>query len=78
MEGLPSGRRTVVLPGDDAVAVKDPVITVDKTHGWRMWVCCHPLDIPGAEDRMWTSYATSSDGLAWTVEREVLLPSSGS
>ena len=76
--GLPSGRRTVVLPGDEEIAVKDPVITVDGTHGWRMWVCCHPLDIPGAEDRMWTSYATSSDGLSWTVEREVLLPSAGS
>ena len=58
-----------MLPGDDLVAVKDPVITVDERHGWRMWVCCHPLDVPGAEDRMWTAYATSADGLGWTVER---------
>ena len=51
---LPVGRRTVVLPGTDLVAVKDPVITVDDA-GWRMWVCCHPLDVAGAEDRMWTA-----------------------
>ncbi|BAK37873.1 hypothetical protein MLP_48590 [Microlunatus phosphovorus NM-1] len=75
-DALPDGQRTVVLPGDETVAVKDPVITVDETHGWRMWVCCHPLDVRGAEDRMWTSYATSSDGLAWTVESDVLRPSS--
>ncbi len=76
-EGLAAGRRYVVLPGSDAVAVKDPVITVDEQYGWRMWVCCHPLDIPGAEDRMWTAYATSVDGLAWTVERDVLRPTPG-
>ena len=77
-EALASGRRAVVLPGNEAVAVKDPVITVDGTHGWRMWVCCHPLGVPGAEDRMWTAYATSSDGLTWVVERDVLRPSAGS
>ena len=78
VEELPFGRRTVVLPGDEAVAVKDPVITVDGERGWRMWVCCHPLDVPGAEDRMWTSFATSVDGLAWTSAGKVLLPSAGS
>jgi hypothetical protein len=75
-EELASGRRTVVLPGDDSVAVKDPVIMVDED-GWRMWVCCHPLDVPGAEDRMWTAYATSADGLSWTVVRDVLRPRAG-
>jgi hypothetical protein len=30
-----------------------------------MWVCCHPLDEPGQEDRMITRYATSADGLHW-------------
>ena len=69
---LPSGQRTVVLPGDDHLAVKDPVIAVDQSHGWRMWVCCHPLDVSGAEDRMWTAYATSSDGLSWTVQGDAL------
>ncbi len=77
-EGLPGGHRTVVLSGDEAMAVKDPVILVDPEAGWRMWVCCHPLDIPGAEDRMWTSYATSADGLSWIMERKVLRPTAGS
>ena len=67
----------MVLPGDDTTAVKDPVIMVDADGSWQMWVCCHPLDIPGAEDRMWTAYATSADGLAWTVERDVLRPTPG-
>lgn len=74
---LPNGTRTVVLPGDEHIAVKDPVITVDD-RGWRMWVCCHPLDVAGAEDRMWTAYATSRDGLTWTIERDALLPTDGS
>ena len=41
-EDLAAGRRTIALPGDDAVAVKDPVITIGAA-GWQMWVCCHPL-----------------------------------
>jgi hypothetical protein len=75
---LPTGRRTVVLPGSDEVAVKDPVITVDALRGWQMWVCCHPLDVPGAEDRMWTAHRTSVDGLAWTEGRDVLRPTPNS
>ena len=75
---LISGVRTVVFPGDAATAVKDPVIMVDADGTWHMWVCCHPLDIPGAEDRMWTAYAASNDGLTWSVERDVLRPSPGS
>ena len=73
---LPTGARVVVLPGDDSVAVKDPVIVVDD-RSWRMWVCCHPLDVAGAEDRMWTAYATSDDGLSWTVQGTVLRPTPG-
>ena len=76
-EGLAAGARTVVLPGDDTLAVKDPVITVDGNDHWQMWICCHPLDVSGAEDRMWTAYATSTDGLDWTVERDVLRPTPG-
>lgn len=75
-KGLPAGSRTVVLPGGAALAMKDPVIVVDED-GWHMWVCCHPLDLPGQEDRMWTAYATSSDGLAWSVQRDVLRPVPG-
>ena len=72
-EDLPSGRRTVVLPGDDAVAVKDPVVTV-RDGRWEMWLCEHPLTDPGHEDRMTTAYLTSDDGLAWTRHGTVLAP----
>jgi hypothetical protein len=72
-EELPTGKRTVVLPGDDTVAVKDPVITV-RDGQWEMWLCEHPLTEPGEEDRMSTSYLTSSDGLSWTRHGTVLEP----
>ncbi len=70
-EGLAAGERRVVLPGDDLVAVKDPVVE-HREDGWHLWVCCHPLDVPGAEDRMTTRHATSVDGLSWTDAGEVL------
>jgi hypothetical protein len=76
-EDLPTGRRTVVLPGDTEVAVKDPVITV-RNGEWEMWLCEHPLTEPGEEDRMTTSYLTSSDGLSWTRHGTVLEPTPGS
>src|SRR6478609_1117183 len=75
-EDLPTGRRTVVLPGDTATAVKDPVITERDGH-WEMWLCEHPLTEPGAEDRMSTSYLTSEDGLTWTRHGTVLTPRPG-
>jgi hypothetical protein len=53
--------------------VKDPVVAVDGA-GWRMWVCCHPLDRPGHEDRMTTRPATSADGLTWTLGEPALVP----
>jgi hypothetical protein len=68
---LPAGDRRVVVPGDDRLAVKDPVVErVDE--GWRMWLCCHPLTEAGHEDRMTTRLLTSSDGLSWKDEGEVL------
>lgn len=71
VEALPTGKRQVVHPGDDDWAVKDPVI--ERTgDGWRMWLCCHPLTDPGAEDRMITRLLTSTDGLAWDDHGEVL------
>jgi hypothetical protein len=68
---LPAGRRTTVLAGDELTGVKDPVVLQDAG-GWRMWVCCHPLDDPDATDRMVTRYATSPDGLRWTPGRVAL------
>jgi hypothetical protein len=75
--GLETGTRTVVLPGSEEIAVKDPVVLVDD-NGWRMWVCVHPLTDPGDEDRMTTSYATSPDGLVWAWHGTVLSPTLGS
>jgi hypothetical protein len=70
-EELPAGHQQVVLPGDEQVAVKDPVVErVDG--GWRMWICCHPLGDAGHEDRMTTRLLTSPDGLSWTDVGEVL------
>jgi hypothetical protein len=76
-EGLGRGRRRLVLPGDRAWAVKDPVILREGPL-WHLWVCCHPLDPPGAEDRMVTRRAVSRDGLNWTDRGEVLRGTPGS
>jgi hypothetical protein len=76
-EALAGGSRTVVLPGDDTVAVKDPVITIEDGR-WQLWVCCHPLTEPGHEDRMRTAYCTSADGLQWQWHGDVLTPTAGS
>lgn len=76
-EDLPTGTRTVVLPGDDRVAVKDPVLVVEERPdgaAWHLWVCEHPLDEPGAEDRMSTAYYSSADGLDWQRQGTVLTP----
>ena len=60
-----------VFPGDERTAVKDPVVRrVDG--GWEAWICCHPLDEPGEEDRMWTAHASSADGLRWEWRGPVL------
>jgi hypothetical protein len=75
-EQLPDGERRVVTAGSSSEAFKDPVVLADAS-GWRMWVCRHPLDIAGAEDRMSTWFATSDDGLGWHLEREVLAPRPG-
>jgi len=71
VEGLPTGVRRVVHAGDRHTAVKDPVITCGDD-GWEMWLCCHPLDETGHEDRMTTRRLTSADGLEWEDHGEVL------
>lgn len=80
LEALPTGRRTVVLAGEarpGGVAVKDPVVVVDDAGRWHLWICEHPLDRPGHEDRMSTAYATSDDGLVWQRQGTVLSPRPG-
>ena len=83
LTSLPLGRRTMCLPGDDDVAVKDPVVErlaevpATGAPGWRMWVCCHPLKPAGHEDRMHTRIATSADGLRWELGPTVLAPRAG-
>jgi len=73
---LAAGTRHLVLPGNDREAVKDPVV-VAGDDGWQMWVCCHPLDREGEEDRMVTRHATSVDGITWSEAAEVLAPTAG-
>lgn len=70
-EDLASGRSVTVFPGDARVGVKDPVIRY-LAGAWHAWVCCHPLEIMGEEDRMTTAYATSNDGVVWEWHGTVL------
>ena len=70
-EGLAAAPVRPVFTGDGTFGVKDPVVHYDGA-GWQAWLCCHPLDVPGAEDRMTTAYATSADGLDWTWHGTVL------
>jgi hypothetical protein len=63
-EGLSVAGAITVWNGDERTAVKDPVVK-RNANGWRAWVCRHPLDERGEEDRMYTRSATSPDGLRW-------------
>jgi hypothetical protein len=74
--GLSSASAVNVWPGDARTAVKDPVVRRDA-NGWHAWVCCHPLDVSGEEDRMYTRYATSPDGLRWQWGPVVLVGRAG-
>jgi hypothetical protein len=60
-----------VFPGDERTGVKDPIVRRTRD-GWEAWICCHPLDEPGEEDRMTTASATSDDGVRWTWHGTVL------
>ncbi|MBV9952652.1 MAG: hypothetical protein JO291_11915 [Acidimicrobiia bacterium] len=67
--------RVTVLPGDADRAYKDTV--VQCTDGvWEMWVCEHVITDPTMADAMSTWYATSVDGLVWTLDHQCLVPRS--
>lgn len=74
---LASAQPSTVFPGDDAIGIKDPVVR-RTGGGWEAWVCCHPLDEPGEEDRMRTAYATSADGFEWVLHGTALSGRPGS
>jgi hypothetical protein len=66
----------IVLPGDAAHGVKDPVI--ERRDGvWHLWASVHPLEDPDQTDRMTTEYATSQDGRTWTWHGTALAPRPG-
>lgn len=69
---LNASKRRVVLPGNAALAVKDPVI-IQKSKRWDMWVTCHLLDQGDNEaDRMYSALTTSEDGINWSTLKSVL------
>jgi hypothetical protein len=71
LEDLPTADLRRLDLGGPLDAVKDPIVRRSRD-GWHAWVCVHPLDIPGAEDRMSTAYATSDDGVGWRWHGTVL------
>jgi hypothetical protein len=62
--GFEKAESRPAFPGDDLNAVKDPVVRLIDGR-YHAWICCHLLDIPGAEDRMNSAYASSEDGWTW-------------
>jgi hypothetical protein len=74
---LDPSERVSVLPGDEQMAVKDPVVHWDGDK-WLLWACCHPLDDPQATDRMTSRYAESPDGLQWSLGPDCISGRSGS
>ena len=77
LEGLPQGRRTIVLPGDGESGWKDVVVIVEDGV-WRMWACRHLLgDGDDEADRMQTWYGESEDGLYFPELRPALMPTPG-
>ena len=69
--GFETAQARPAFPGDERTAVKDPIVRLVDGR-WHAWICCHPLDVPGAEDRMSSAYATSDDGLEWEWHGTVL------
>jgi hypothetical protein len=76
LAGLLDAPFVTVFPDDERTTIKDPVVRFDGER-WHAWLCCHPLDVPDAEDRMTTAYATSGNGLSWDWHGTVLGPRPG-
>jgi hypothetical protein len=76
-DGLAQAESRTAFPGDADMGVKDPLVRRTPEGRWEAWICCHPLDVPGEEDRMTTAYATSDDGLSWRWHGNVLSPRAG-
>jgi hypothetical protein len=74
--GLATATARTVLPGDETVGVKDPVLLRDGDR-WHLWASCHPLESAEHADRMTTRYATSDDGVEWTWEGTALAGTPG-
>ena len=70
-ERLVDSEARVAFAGDERIGVKDPVIRRMRG-GWRAWLCTHPLEERGEEDRMSTASATSEDGFRWRWHGTVL------
>jgi len=73
---LATAEPRTVLPGDETVGVKDPVLYQDA-YGWHLWASVHPLESWDDADRMTTDYATSPDGVHWRWHGTVLAPRPG-
>jgi hypothetical protein len=67
---------TTVLPGTASLAMKDPVVHL-REGVWHMWVCLHDIPAVGSADAMYTAYATSENGVDWTVHWPALEPRPG-
>jgi len=73
---LATAEPRTVLPGDETVGVKDPVLYQDA-YGWHLWASVHPLESWDDADRMTTEYATGPDGVHWTWRGTALAPRPG-
>jgi hypothetical protein len=72
-----TSKRVMALPGDDAVAIKDPVVCTSDG-SWLIWACCHDLTDPDATDRMVSRFGSSSDGLSWDLGGDTIANEPGS
>jgi hypothetical protein len=77
LQALGEATPKTVFPGDDSTGMKDPVVR-RSADIWHAWVCCHPLDVAGEEDRMRTAYLTGDDGIHWELVTTALEGRSGS